>query len=166
MSDDQLNNFLRRDRKERFVDYATGAVIMLIVTGLMALIVPLFPVALNPAPITVGSVTVTTIMPVCAGDQVQFTAKVFNDVPVVIGVSSVIYNTETRMFVPGSAIERPALPRPYASSELEVDTKVGFTVPDHLGPGEYSRVTAFVTNHMDTKPAFMHVPFTVHKCTQ
>ncbi len=157
MNDDQLNFFLRRDRRERFLDYTIGAVIMLIITGTVALVMPLFPVALNPAPVKISSVNVVTEMPVCPGDTISYTADIVIREPAVVAINVAFY--KDGFFIPGSVFSLPPLPRP---ESFEGNTKVSFVVPDGLAPGdEYRRVSSFVSSNSDTKPAFLNIPFTI-----
>ena len=158
---EELDEALSRNRRARLTDYAIGAAGFAILIAIGALIVVQFPVALAPPPVDIGPVKIKTEMPVCPGDHVEFLASVVNEKPEVIDVSSVVYDDETKMFMPGTAIDRPALPRPYSREEVVVfDTPIGFDVPD-VPPGNYTRVSSFVSHNADTVPVFMFVPFQV-----
>lgn len=133
---------------------------MLIIMAVATLVVPLFPVALNPPPVEVTGVTVHTDMPVCPGDTVEFTSRVIVHEPSVIGVYTAIMDDNDDI-LNHTLRELPPVPRPSGATLHE---RIFFTVPD-IPEGEYTRIAAFVGINSDTKPEYTLVPFTVgHHC--
>ena len=157
MSEEQLNRLIRRDRRERFIDYSIGATIMLIIMAVATLAVPLFPVALNPPPVEVLGVKINTDMPVCPGDSVEFVSRIEVHEPSIIGIYTAIRDDTENNILFATQRALPPVPRP---SKATIHETVTFTVPD-LPPGPYTRIAAFASLNSDTKPSYLLVPFEV-----
>lgn len=148
---------LKRNRRERLVDYGIGAIGITIVFTFVMFIASLIPVALRQPPVEISNVRVLTTEPVCPGDSVSFISSVRVNEPAIIGIWTAIMRADDKNILNHTRMTLSPVPRP---EPIFLDEEISFEIPQ-LEPDDYIRIAAFAAINSDTRPEYVLIPFTV-----
>jgi len=148
----------RRNRRERWIDYAIGGVFIAILFTIAMLIVPMIPVALRPPPVHIISAQTETAMPVCPEDRVWVDVHLSIEEPAIIGQWSGMLVTESEATVPHTRMQWTPIVRDRSGERTE---RIFVEIPEELEAGEYVFISAWAAINSDTKPEFIRIPITV-----
>lgn len=147
----------RRSRRERLTDYMIGGTMIAVLFVIAMIIVPLIPVALRPAPVTIDNVMVDTPMPVCPGDLMHWTMDIDVRERAIVGNWSVVQDADTLRAYGHTRQEHQALVR-FLPNKWTAGNH--YSIPE-LRAGDYLLVYGMAALNSDTNPEFVQIPFSV-----
>jgi hypothetical protein len=148
-------------RSQLIAGIILGILISGVLIAIAIFITVRIPVAIGESPIQYTDLNVQSPSIVCAGDTITFSLKLHFREPSVVKTYLSIRDADDGRNVPGTQSETGVRPQPQA---IEFTDTISFVVPIILPPGNYQHVRSTVSMNVDTKPAFLIVPFTVKEC--
>lgn len=112
---------------------------------------------LNPKAITMVLLT-KEIQQICPGDIIVQETRATVNRPSIIKTVRTIVDKDTRLIVPGTETTSPPFPRPIKET---FDATLEYPVPEHILPGTYEAITAFVADSQNSETEFVVQPFIV-----
>ena len=149
-----------RTWKDRMADWLIGAVILMIILLSAMLAVLQFPIPLRQTPIVYHGINLPEYKVYCRGDLFIYSTDIEITEPAVFSLHVGIMDADTKTYILSTIETMPSIPR---ARPARVTQEIKFPIPD-LPSGDYIRVAAIDTYHVDSIPIFVEVPFTVGSC--
>jgi hypothetical protein len=146
-----------RTWRDRIADWLIGALLLTILLLGAIMVVFQFPVPLRDTPVIFHEVILPDNIEVCPGDTYEYVADVEILDKSILTMHAAIMDTDTMNTMPGTAQEFIPIARARGGRFMD---GAKFVIPD-LPPGNYERILAVDSDHADSVPVFISLPFTV-----